>query len=299
MKKLLILFLCACSLSVFAQDDDENQGGMVIRMDTVKVTDSKLVAAAASRPAAQQLIDYICDQTRQCVMDAAGASKHFDITDMETAEKYDQELRSERAMSLTEEELEQLRRKMATKMLASDWVMEVDITQCQLTAKVGGQAFTAILHITITLKDRRDPNMRVIDSQRFVTDVSKLAPKISRETAITQSLEAMKEDFTNHFTHSISVYGKGLGFFDDHLKISCGANYGVKKGDKFEIFHVTYDPAEKKVVETPLGRGQVISVADHHSLLRLLFTIGVKTKTNIMESTKQRGWIRVKSVIKE
>lgn len=294
MKKLLFLFLCVFSLALHAEDD-ENQGGMVIRMDTVKVTDSKLVAAAATRPAAQQLIDYICDQTRQAVMDAAGASKHFDITDMETAAKLDAELQSERALALTDEELEKLRRKNASKMLASDWVMEVDITQCQLTAKVGGQAFTAILHITITLKDRRDPNMRVIDSHRFVTDVSKQAPKISRETAITQSLETMKNDFVYHFTNHVSIYAKMIGFEGEEMKISCGNNNGVKKGDDFEIFLVTYDRVEKKVIETPLGKGTVHSVADRHSLLKLA---NKKTAENIMNASQQRGWIRVKSVLK-
>ncbi|MBQ0057037.1 MAG: hypothetical protein KBT20_05200 [Bacteroidales bacterium] len=293
MRKILTLLLCALALPVFA-DDDEQQGGMVLRMDTVKVTDSKLVIAAQSRPAAQEFIDYICDQTRQVIMDAAQESKRFNITDMEAAARMDEEMRSERALDLSEEERQRLMHDNAVKMLASDWLLEVDITQCQLTPKAGGKAYTAILRISIVTKDRKDPNIRIIDTHRFVTDVSKQAPKLRREDAVAQSLEDMKAEFVYHFANHFSIYAKGNGFEGEDLKITAGSNYGVTKGTKFQIFHMAFNEADKTIIETPVGMCEAKQVADNSSICKI-----TKGSNEVFTCLEKGGWIRVKSILKE
>lgn len=293
LRKLFLLFFCLATVTVFA---DEEEGGMVLRMDTVKLSDPKLSAAVnAGRPAAITLVNYIVDQTRQTVFDAVKQSKRFNITDIETANRLDAELRSELALNMNQDERQKLMREIARKALASDWVVEVDITQCQFTPKANGSAWTAILHISIVLKDRRDPNLRVIDTHRFVTDATVQKPKLQREDAVVQSLESIHQEMVFHFTNHFSVYAKGLGFQDDMFKISAGNNYSVKKGDDFQIYHMGWDRNKKVPVETLLGQGEVKSVTDNTALLQL----NSSTLKEVSAAAERGGWIRVKSVIKD
>ena len=204
-------------IAAMVSTDAMAQGGnaMVLRIDTVRVTDQKLLGVR-ERQLAQgrtKMADAIASfeaVTREALKAAAGASKRFDVSDMDAARRMEKELQSEMA----------------------------DITNCQFTRK-GNYGWTCILHITPIVRDRRSETMRIIASRPFVSDIKKMVIRPTHEDAFNEALSTMKEDLEEWFTETFPVYARitHLDTSNDAV-IDCGTMHNVARGDVFQVTHV-------------------------------------------------------------
>lgn len=243
MRKLTTALLLLIATMATAAAQGVGGNAMVLRIDTVRVTDQKLLGVR-DRQLAQgrtKMADAIASfeaVTREALKAAAGASKRFDVSDMDAARRMERELQSEMAMELTSAERDKLRNEMAHKALVVDWMLQCDITNCQFTRK-GNYGWTCILHITPIVRDRRSETMRIIASRPFVSDIKKMVIRPTHEDAFNEALSTMKEDLEEWFTETFPVYARitRLDTSNDAV-IDCGTMHNVARGDSFQVTHV-------------------------------------------------------------
>lgn len=302
MKKYALLLCCWLSVALAHAQDTENRNAMVLRVDSaIVVTDEKLVQVRAKqiaegKTATADLISNIESQVRDALVAAAGASRRFDVTDMETARKLDAELRSEMAMAMNDADRKKLMKDIADKSFAADWILQANITHCQFTRK-GNYGWTCVLHVTPIVRDRRDETLRIIDSRPFVSDIKKIAIKTERTDAVATALETMKEDLIAYFTNNFPVYAKILRLTDKNdAEINCGVQNNVKEGDEFQVEHVEYvkdDDGKMQKKETVIGTIKVKDIRSQSAICDLR-----SGKEQIMDVNAQGGYLRCRLIMK-
>lgn len=242
MKKLITLLLIMQTLTTMAQSL-QTSNAMVLRIDSVCVTDQKLLAVrdrqlAQGKTTMANAIATFEAVTREALKAAAGASKRFDVSDMDAARRMERELQTEMAMDLSAADREKLRNEMAHKALLVDWVLQCDITNCQFTRK-GNYGWTCILHITPIVRDRRSETLRIIASRPFVSKIKKMVIRPTREDAYNEALSTMKEDLVEWFTGTFPVYARIMRLDEaNNAVIDCGTMHNVERGDIFQVTHI-------------------------------------------------------------
>lgn len=268
LRPLVLLALAASCVTGAVAQGTTGGNSMVLRIDSVVVTDHKLVAVrerqlAQGKYGMAQSIETFEAATREALKAAAGASKRFDVSDMDAARRMEAELQSEMAMELSSADRDKLRNEMAHKALLVDWVLQCDITNCQFTRK-GNYGWTCILHITPIVRDRRSETLRIIASRPFVSNIKKMVIRPTREDAFNEALSTMKEDLEEWFVETFPVYAR-LTHLDtsNDAVIDCGTMHNVKRGDIFQVIHVDRridDDGRTTDTETTVGTLKVKDV---------------------------------------
>lgn len=301
MCRYILLLMCWLGVSLANAQETLNRNAMVLRVDSITMTDEKLVQIrekqlAVGKTATADLIKRIEKQVEDALVAAAGASRRFDITDMAKAKELDDELRSDLAMEMNDADRKKLLKDVAEKSFASDWILQANITHCQFTRK-GNYGWTCILHVTPIVRDRRDETLRIIDSRPFVSDIRKVAIKTEREDAVAAALETMKEELADYFTNNFPVYARITKLTDKNdAEINCGVQNNVKKGDEFQVEHVEYrkdDDGKLHKIENVIGTIKVKDVRDQSAVCDLR-----SGKKKIMEVNANGGYLKCKLIMK-
>lgn len=285
MRKILFILLLLSTTYMTAQDvtsasEEESVGSMVLRFDKVECTDPVLVAKSDTLAEAKANMEAYCQYTRDVIWEAAKDSKRFKITDLETAKQYDEELRGIFGAQMDEEKRAQLIESNANKIMASDWVMDAQLTQVKVNIKSlrgGARAYSAQVAIAITIKDREDANLKTVESftvNTYSVPLNQQKYKLKRRDAVTNAISDLRSVITGKFAERIPIRAKGLGMVDGLYKISAGAIQGLQEKQELKIMHKAYDEAEKKYIETPIGTCKIKEISQNSSLCELPKKIG-------------------------
>lgn len=301
MRGCVLLVFCWLSVSFANAQEAMNRNAMVLRVDSIVVTDEKLVQIrekqmAEGKTATANFIKRIEKQVEDALVAAAGASRRFDVTDLATAVELDNELRSDMAMEMNDADRKKLLKDIAEKAFAADWILQANITHCQFTRK-GNYGWTCILHVTPIIRDRRDETLRIIDSRPFVSDIKKVAIKTEREDAIAAALETMKEELADYFTNNFPVYAKIIRLTEKNdAEINCGVQNNVKNGNEFQVEHVEYrkdDDGKLHKQETVIGTIKVKEVRAQSAICDLR-----SGKDKILDVNSKGGYLKCKLIMK-
>lgn len=231
-----LLFL-SLTLAIYAQSKDKN--AMILRLDTVQVTDGSLVNIAKEQAAKDNnrpmaMIKTYEDAVRHKLDEVAVASGRFEISDERTIEKLKEDTQNEIAMSMSDAELIDYISKSQ-----NDYALKCEINSCQFTRKAGGAGYSCVLRLKLTVSDARDPKATAIASREFMSDIKKTALRPDRLRACQEALASMTGSLTDFFINNIPVYGM-LTFEGGDYIVNCGNNLNIKKGDQFQVSHVRY-----------------------------------------------------------
>lgn len=295
------MLFCLLGISML-QAQELERNAMVLRVDSaIVVTDEKLVQGrerqlAQGKTGIANLIQDIETQVSHALQAAAGASRRFDITDMETARKEEANLRSEMAMEMNDADRKKLLKEVADKAFAADWILQANITHCQFTRK-GNYGWTCVLHVTPIIRDRRDETLRIIDSRPFVSDFKNMVIKAERTDAIAVALETMKEPLTAYFRDNFPVYAKIMRLTEKNdAEINCGVQNNVKEGDEFQVEEVRYtknEDGKSSKTQTVIGTIKVTSVRANSAICDLK-----SGKDEIMNVNAAGGFLLCRLIMK-
>ena len=280
MRKILFALLLLSVTYMTAQDmttvpEEENIGSMVLRFEDVECTDPVLVAKSDTLAEAKANMDAYCEYARDVIWAAAKASKRFIITDLEAAKQYDEELKGIFGAQMDEEKRAKLIESNANKIMASDWVMDAQLTQVKVnirTYRGGARGYSAQVALVINIKDREDANLKTVESFTVsTTPVPMTQQKFSakRREAVTKAISDLRWAISRNFEGRFPIRAKGLGMENGLYKISAGSKQGLKEKQELIIMHKAYDEAEKKYIETPIGTCKIKEIYQNSSLCEL------------------------------
>lgn len=280
MRKILLSLLFIVATCVSAQEEKEIIGSIVVRLDKVECTDPVMVAKAETNAMAKANMETYCQYARDVIWDAAKASRRFVITDFETAKQYDEELKGIFGAQMDDEERAKLLESNSNKIMASDWVIDASLTQVKINVKElrgQGRAYSAQVILSITIKDREDANLKTITSFKVETvevPLSQQTYKLNRREAVMNALADLQSSLTSSFLAYFPIRAKGLGMENGLYKIGAGKNHGIKDKQELLIMHKSYDEANKKYAETPIGKCKVKMMTANSSLCEMSKSIG-------------------------
>ena len=275
MRKILLSLLFIVATCVSAQEEKEIIGSIVVRLDKVECTDPVMVAKAETNALAKANMETYCQYARDVIWDAAKASKRFVITDFETAKQYDEELKGIFGAQMDDEKRAKLIESNANKIMASDWVIDASLTQVKVNIKElrgQGRAYSSQVILSITVKDREDANLKTVTSFKVETKevpLNQQTYKLNRRDAVMNALADLQSDLEFAFRANFPIRAMGLGMENGLYKISAGKNHGIMDKQELLIMHKSYDEANKKYVETPIGKCKVKMISANSSLCEL------------------------------
>ena len=283
MRKILFSLLLLTATFVSAQEQEEEKetvGSIVVRLDKVECTDPVMVAKAETNAMAKANMESYCQYARDVIWDAAKASRRFVITDFETAKQYDEELKGIFGAQMDDEKRAKLIESNANKIMASDWVIDASLTQVKVNIKElrgQGRAYSSQVILSITVKDREDADLKTVTSFKVETKevpLNQQTYKLNRRDAVMNALAGLQRDLEFAFRANFPIRAKGLGMEEGLYKISAGTNQGLKENQELKIMHKAYDEANKKYVETAIGKCKVKKITPNSSLCELPKKIG-------------------------